>query len=104
MNIENIEKTLSKLAKHGDKETMELIVELIIEITKFDGKKTKSNSPRKQVNEGYENAAHHASAILDGIPDGPLAPSSNMNYTSMPSNIGGLSVDKDMLNHADKLL
>lgn len=102
MNIENIEKTLSKLAKHGDKETMELIIDLLTEITKFDGKKSKTNFPNKQVNECYENNAQHAAAILDGIPDGPLTPSGAK--TIIPSSIGGVLVDKDMVGHADLLL
>lgn len=71
MDIDKIEKTISKLAKNGDRETIGLVIELLSEITKFKPKK----SDKKPVNEDVSHTEtpetpadriSRASAILDG--------------------------------------
>ena len=74
MNIQKIEKLLSQLAKNGDKETINNVIELLTEVSSFKGS---SSSKPKQVTEEYhqaprqteqkrfESPAARACAILD---------------------------------------
>jgi hypothetical protein len=118
MDISKIEKLLSKLAKNGDKETIKDVVELLTEITKYEGKQTR-REPAPVV-EDVQNASSRASMILEGnftnayMPrqtplDIPYNPPSQHNPYGQetryaPTNPNEMINKPDVRNHADSIL
>lgn len=111
MNIEKIEKLLGALAKKGDKETLKLVADLLLEISSFE---KKSESTKNIVEDVLEeqiidsvddmNKYSHAATILDGLSDSPYdRRTPRVNYSSGNSQIA-TSMNSDMLSHADMLI
>ena len=110
MNIEKIEKLLGTLAKKGDKETLRLVSDLLIEISSFEKKIESSTMKNEDVQENEVNETvvmdkySHAATILDGLSDSPYDRlPSRVNYNSGNTSVQ-MPVNNDILNHADLLI
>lgn len=70
MDIEKIEGIVAKLAKNGDRDTLNLVGELLSEVSKFK-KKGEKSSLREMVETKTENidSTSHALLILEGLPE-----------------------------------
>ena len=70
MDIEKIEEIVAKLAKNGDRDTLNLVGELLSEVSKFK-KKGEKSSLREMVETISENvdSSSHAFLIFVGLPD-----------------------------------
>lgn len=101
MDIEKIEGIVAKLAKNGDRETLMLVSDLLGEISKF--KKKGENSALREMVENVRDvnevdSKSHASLILEGLPDKPVAP-----LAPTPAGVKADPSTSDMMAHASLL-
>ena len=117
MNIQKIEKLLSKLAKNGDKETINNIIDLLSEVASYNGTKQPSptnenfnrQQPQQTLNEPrYMSPSERACAILDeaaavNFKAPPIVVPTYNDYSPNSREFTQMSNNTDMTSHAADL-
>jgi hypothetical protein len=115
MDIQKIEKLLSKLAKNGDKETINNIIELLSEVASYNGIKsanTVTETHRYQapvLNEArYMSPSERACAILDeaaaaNFKAPPIVVPTYNDYSPNGRNFSQMANNVDITSHAADL-